>query len=159
MKSNHNDLKRFALVTLLMLIIFLSGFYLGFSEVYELAELRRAEKGIELSPPGNPFRWRFSFYVLIAGVLSASLAANFMRIRLVNVVVTALLFASLFPGWTLFSSIPAVLTGPERISPSDFSLVLYFEIFAFPLLVLLTVLHIVHLIGESRGNRENTSIQ
>ncbi len=160
MKNNSlgNDSKVFVIVILLMLIIFLAGFYLGFSEIYELLELQSVKKGILLSNAGNPFSWRISYYGLIAGVLSASLLANYFRMRILNIVTTVLLFASLFPAWTLFIGIPAVLTGTGRISPSDFSLVLYLEIVAFPLLVLLAILHLVYLFRNSGEDNENPAI-
>ena len=157
MKSigSGNNAKLFITVILLVLIAFLIGFYIGFSEFYELTAFRiGAEKGIHLSPANNPLSWRISYYGLIAGVLSSSLLAKYFKVRVVNLVTTILLFASLFPAWTLFFSIPSALTGSERISPSDFGLILYLEIFAFPLLVLLAFLHLVHLfrISGEDGN-------
>ena len=152
------DFKGFLVIILLLLTIFLSGFHLGFSEIYEVAELQRVKKGIFLSPSGNPFSWRVSYYFLVAGVLSVSLLANYVRMRAVDIVDTALVFASLFPSWTLFSEIPAAITGPERISPSDFSLVWHLEIVAFPLLVLLAILHLVDLFRKSGEDNEHPAI-
>ena len=82
------------------LILFLGGFYLGFSETYELnTEL----SGIRFSG-GNLYRDRALRYGIVAVLLLVSLVIHSYKRRAAKIIGASILLVSIFPVWDLFIS-------------------------------------------------------
>ncbi|MGB7208964.1 MAG: hypothetical protein WBD27_09920 [Pyrinomonadaceae bacterium] len=148
-----------ALVASFCLVLFLCGFYLGFSETYELNRIKAENIGIRLSGGSNPYFERSLIYGFVATLLIASLLIGSYKRIFAKIVRASVLLISLFPVWVLFISTPAGLSGNGKMASSGLNFILYLDLSVLPIVVLLLFLCLRGAWHFSTHFRERTIIE
>jgi len=150
--------QRIALLASLCLVLFLCGFYFGFSETFELNRIQLSQDGIRFGG-GNPYRERVLKYGFVAVLLLVSLLMHTSKLRAAKIVGASVLLFSLFQVWGLFTSTPSVLSGNGTIASSPINLIFYLDLFVLPIFILLLFLYLRDVWHFSTQFRERTIVE
>ena len=150
-----NFIEMAVFVALLSLILFLGGFYLGFSETHELG---KELTGISFSG-GNLYRDRALQYGFVAILLLVSWLIYSFRPRHAKILGTTVLLLSIFPVWNLFVSTPAQLSRSRIASGPDLNFIVYLDLGVFPVVILLLFLCFRGAYQSLKQDREQTILE
>lgn len=146
-------LMKIVIIGCLCLIVFLSGFYLGFSEYTELYLSLPEKYAIHFSNENRAFV-RFIVYGFTGLLFIFSTFAHFSEKLTVKIVGTVLFLFSLAPAWYLLDSTPGLISRIENPRFFDLNRILYLDIAVFPIIVLATLLSLFNVWSAIKKHRK-----